>query len=414
MSIDNIKISGHGIKNKSVAERWKSKEWKELACLFIEDNKQSENIKYLLENYINEVAHGIKICMKELKIEKGQIYLSECYKEFLSELEKHGLKVVLVDNKRDFVKKVFDEKTLVHHAETMLALSRSLSEENYIAKKIISLTGDVNNPGIYEIPFGMSLREIINEYGSGTKSEKKIKFVQVGGNTGAIFNEEELDRPFSYSNLIGKGTMIEVAKIEVYNVDSCIVKWCSEKMLENSKETCGKCVYCREGIYQLHKITKDAIEGRGREGDVDLVIELCKIMKVGTSCDFGKSAYNPLYTAIDRFRDEFEKHIDRKICDTLSCISYINYFIDPKVCNGCGKCIDCSQRAIKGGQNFIHIIDQNSCDKCGKCEEVCSMSAVKRYGRIKPKLPLELIEVGSFKEGGLGEKKGLGLGRRRR
>lgn len=413
MSMENIKISGHGIKNNNVLDRWKSREWRELACLFIEDRRQSENIKYLLDSYMNQVIDGIKICMNELRIEKCKIYLSKCYAEFLNELDKYGLEVVLVDNKKDFEKEIFDGDTLVHHSETLLALSRSISEENYIPKKIITLTGDVKNSGVYEIPSGVSLREIINQYGNGTKSEKAIKFVQVGGNTGAVFTEEELDTPFLYSNLMGYGTMLETAKVEVYNIDSCIVKWSFEKMLQNSKESCGKCVYCREGIYQLYRIVKDATEGKGRDGDINLAFEICETMKAGTLCDFGKSAANPLYTGINKFRDEFEKHIDRKICDTLSCISYANYFIDPKDCNGCGECINCPQNAIKGGENLIHVINQDSCDKCGKCEEVCAAKAVKRYGRIKPQLPLEPIEVGSFKEGGLGEKKGLGRRKRK-
>ena len=414
MSMENIKILGHGIKNNSVVERWRSKQWKELACLFIEDNKQSENIKYLLEKYIYEVIDGIKICMKELQIEEGKIYLSECYKDYFSGLEKQGFEVILVHNKKDFEKEVFGKTTLVHNGETMLALSRSLSEENYIPRKIVTITGDVKNPGIYEIPFGRSLREIINEYGNGTKSEKGIKFVQVGGNTGTVFGEEELDTPFLYSNLMGNGTMLETAKIEVYNTDTCIVKWSFQKILDNSKETCGKCVYCREGIYQLYRIIKDATEGKGKDEDINLAFELCDTMKIGTLCDFGKSASNPLYTAINKFRDEFEKHIDRKICSTLNCIAYANYFIDPKVCNGCGDCMDCPQKAIKGGNNLIHIIDMDCCDKCKKCEEICSVKAVKRYSSVKPKLPAEPIEVGSFDEGALGEKKGLGLGRRRR
>lgn len=411
MLIENIKISGYGIKNSKVIDRWKSREWKELACLFIEDNKQSENIKYLLEKYMSQVIDGIKICTKELGIEKVTIYLSDCYRDFSKQLEAYEMEVALVDNKKHFEKKIFNEVTLVHNAETLYALKNSLVEENYIPKKIISIAGDVKNPGIYEIPFGTSLREIINEYGRGTESEKAIKFVQVGGNTGTIFTEEELDTPFLYSNLMGNGTMLEVSKIEVYNIDTCVVNWVTEKMLDNSKETCGKCVYCREGIYQLYKIIKDATEGKGRDGDVELAIELSETIKSGTLCDFGKSASNPLYTAINKFGDEFEKHIDRKICNTLNCIAYANYFIDPKVCNGCGQCIECPENAIKGGNNLIHIIDINACDKCGKCEELCGIKAVKRYGTIKPQLPSEPIEVGSFNES---EKKGLGLGRRRR
>lgn len=414
MSMENIKISGYGIKNNSVIDRWKSGKWKEIACILIEDSRQSENIKYLLEKYMSQVIDGIKISMKILGIEKGKIYLSECYSYFLKQLEEYEFEVVLVDNKKHFEKEVFTETTLVHHGETMLALSCSLSEENYIPKKIILIAGDIKISGIYEIPFGTSLREIINEYGNGTKSEKQIKFVQVGGNTGAVFTEEELDTPFLYDNLMGNGTMLESAKIEIYNTDTCAVQWLAQKMLQNSKETCGKCVYCREGIYQLYKILKDATEGKGRDEDIDLAIELSETMKAGTLCDFGKSASNPLYTVVNKFRDEFEKHIDRKICSTLSCISYANYYIDPKVCNGCNECIECPQKAIKGGTNLIHIIETDSCDKCGKCEEICSIKAVKRYGTIKPHLPLEPIEVGSFNESGLAEKKGLGLGRRRR
>ncbi|MBV7276082.1 4Fe-4S ferredoxin [Clostridium sp. PL3] len=414
MSIENINISGHGIKNNSVTDKWKSKKFKELACLFIEDRRQSENIKYLLENYMEQVIAGIKICIKELGIEKVKIYLSEGYSEFLSQLEKYEIEVVLVGNKKHFEKEVFTDITLVHHAETMLVIGRSLTEKNYIPKKIITVAGDIKNSGVYEIPFGTSLREIINEYGKGSKSEKGIKFVQVGGNTGAVFTEKELETPFIYSNVMGNGTMLETAKLEVYNTDTCVVKWVAGKMLQNSKETCGKCVYCREGIYQLYKIIKDATEGKGRDGDIDLAIELSETMKAGTLCDFGKSASNPLYTGISKFRDEFEKHIDRKICNTLSCTAYVNYFIDPKVCNGCSECIECPQKAIKGGENLIHIIDSDLCDKCGKCEEICSIKAVKRYGTIRPQLPLEPIAVGSYSEGGLGEKKGLGLGRRRR
>ncbi|MBK1809461.1 4Fe-4S ferredoxin [Clostridium sp. YIM B02505] len=413
MIVENIKILGHGIKNSNLMDRWKNREWRELACLFIEDSNQSQNIKYLLEKHMNQVIDGIKICKNELGIEKVKIYLSEFYSDFKVKLEEYEIEVVLVGDKKVFEKEVFNEITLVHNAETFYALKSSL-EENYIPKKIISIAGDVKDSRIYEIPFGISLRQIISEYGGGTKSEKAIKFVQVGGNTGAIFTEEELDTPFLYSNLIGHGTMLEVSKIEVYNVDTCVVDWATQRMLDNSKETCGKCVYCREGIYQLYKIIKDATEGKGKESDISVAMELCETIKIGTLCDFGKSASNPLYTAINKFRDEFEKHIDRKICNTLNCIAYSNYFIDPKVCNGCGDCINCPQEAIKGGNNLIHMIDIDSCDKCKKCEEICKVKAVKRYGSVKPKLPSELIEVGSFDESALSEKKGLGLGRRRR
>ena len=401
MDIESIKISGHGIKGTSTAKRWKSRPWKELACLFIEDRKQSENIGYLLQNYLKEVIEGMNLCIKELKIEKVRIYLSEGYSEFLSELEKYGYEVILSSNSKE----IFSEETLVHHAETFLALSRSLAEENYIPKKILTIAGEVKTPGIYEVPFGKSLREIVSQYGNG--GEKPIKFVQVGGNTGAIFTEDELDIPFTYSKLMGQGTMLEIAKLEVYNAETCIVNWSYNKMLENSKETCGKCVYCREGIYQLYRIIKDATLGRGKEGDIDLAMELCETIEAGTLCDFGKTAANPLHTAIQKFNDEFQKHIERKRCDALVCKNYITYHILGNKCTGCGKCLsNCSQKAIKGGQDMIHVIDQQLCNKCDVCLKICEAGAIVKAGAIKPKTPEEPVAVGSWKEAGLA-KKGL-------
>ncbi|BCN31804.1 NADH-ubiquinone oxidoreductase-F iron-sulfur binding region domain-containing protein [Anaeromicropila herbilytica] len=421
MLLENSTLCGHGLKGHSIRNRWNNKEWNELACLFIEDEKQSENVRYLLERYQKEICNGIIICKKELHINTIKIYISDCYKEYVGQLKEQikqqlgelGYEIIVVTNKKHFEKEVFQELTLVHHAETMLALSRSLNKDD-IPHKVITISGDVKNPGIYEIPYGITLRQIIDEYGKGIKSDKEIKFVQVGGNTGAVFTEEELDTTFEYENLMGYGTMIETAKIEVFPSDTCIVQWAVDKMLYNSKETCGKCVYCREGIYQLYKIMKDATEGKGRDGDIELSIELSETMKTGTLCDFGKSASNPLYTSLHKFRDEFDKHIDRKVCATLSCLAYANLYIDPNACDGCGACMDCPEKAIKGGEKLIHVIDVKACEKCGRCEAICSKKAVKRYGSIKPQLPTEPVEVGSFAAGGLDEKKGLGLGRRRR
>ncbi len=411
--MEDIKICGHGIKGIPTLDRWKNRAWRELACLFVEDNRQSENVKYLLDTYLDQIMDGIRICMKEVNIKDAKIYLSACYSEFLEKLQKYGLEVVVVENKKNAEKEVFREDTLVHHAETMSALSRSFSEENYIPEKIVTIAGDVKTPGVYEIPFGKTLNEIIKEYGNGSSTGKEIQFVQVGGNTGAVFSKEELDTPFTYAGLMGSGTMLETAKVDVYNVESCIVNWSYKKMLENSKETCGKCVYCREGIYQLYRIMQDAVQGKGREGDIELAFELCETMKAGSLCDFGKSAANPLYTAMKKFKEEFEKHIDRKKCSTLSCISYVNFYIDPSVCSGCGTCMTCHKDAIKGGEKLIHIIDEELCDKCGECEKICSIRAVKRYGTIKPQLPSEPAAAGSFAVDGLGAKKGLGRRKRK-
>ena len=412
METDKIGILGHGIKGKPCAERWSSGEWKELVCLFLEDQCESGIAAYLLEHYLDEVISGMEALRDRLQLRSIRALLSKNYGDYEEGFRLRGIQTVLTDDIRGAQKETFKEGVLVHHGETMLALHQCLTEESYVPHKIVAVTGDVAEPGIYEIPFGITLEEIIAKYGKGVTAGKTVKFVSAGGNMGAVFGADELDTPFTYSSLLKEGTMLEAAKIEVFSNDTCIVDWTCKRMLLNSRKTCGTCVYCREGIYQLFRILQDATEGKGREGDCSVMMEICDTLKTGTLCDIGRTAAAPLTTAMKKFGEEFEKHIDRKICQSLSCISYVNFYIDPAVCNGCGDCMACPRHAVRGGENLIHIIDTDRCTKCERCTEVCKRNAVKRYGTVKPVLPDEPAQVGSFSADGNGMKKGLGRRRR--
>nr|WP_314462017.1 NADH-ubiquinone oxidoreductase-F iron-sulfur binding region domain-containing protein [uncultured Clostridium sp.] len=412
METDRIGIFGHGIKGRPSAERWSSREWKELICLFPEDQSESGNAKYLLEHYLDEVISGMEALRDRLELSSIRALLSRNYEIFEEKFRLRGIQTELTDDMKGAQKEIFKEGVLVHHGETMLALHRYLTDENYVPHKIVALTGDVMEPGIYEIPFGITLEEIITKYGKGVTAGKTVKFVSAGGSMGAVYGADELDTPFTYSSLLKEGTMLETAKLEVFSNDTCIVDWTCKRMLLNSRKTCGTCVYCREGIYQLFRILQDAAEGKGRDGDLSVMKEICDTLKAGTLCDIGRTAAVPLFTAMKKFGEEFEKHIDRKICQSLSCISYVKFYIDPAVCSGCGDCMACPEHAVRGGENLIHIIDTDLCTKCEMCTKVCMRNAVRRYGTVKPILPSEPAQVGSFSGESNGMKKGLGRKRR--
>jgi ferredoxin len=144
------------------------------------------------------------------------------------------------------------------------------------------------------------------------------------------------------------------------------------------EESCGKCVPCREGILQMHYILQRICEGKGKEGDIELLEELSNVMKEASLCGLGTTAPNPVLSTIRYFRDEYEAHIKDKKCPAGVCKELITYYIDEKMCKGCGLCKkNCPQGAISGELKQVHKIEETKCIKCGICKESCKFEAVK-------------------------------------
>jgi len=158
----------------------------------------------------------------------------------------------------------------------------------------------------------------------------------------------------------------------VMDESSCMVDIAKYFLTFTQAESCGKCIMCRFGTKQMLDILEDIVHGDGRDGDIELLLEIGAAVKDGSLCALGGTAPNPVLTTIRYFRDEYEAHIADKRCPALFCKSLISYYIDPEKCAGCGICLRaCPAEAIRGGKRLVHVIDQSKCTRCGTCLEVC-------------------------------------------
>ena len=256
----------------------------------------------------------------------------------------------------------------------------SIGTESSKGTKIFSLVGKITNTGLVEVPMGMTLRDIIYKIGGGIPGGKKFKAVQTGGPSGGCIPEELLDLEVGFDELSKAGSMMGSGGMIVLDEDTCMVDVARYFINFLTDESCGKCVPCREGLRQMHKILTNITEGKGKEGDIELLQDLAETAVEASLCALGKSAPNPFLSTLRYFRDEYEAHIKEKRCPALSCKQLIAYHIDPDKCQACMICLrKCPADAIDGGKKKIHIIDQEKCTNCGTCFEVCP----PRFGAVE-------------------------------
>jgi len=238
--------------------------------------------------------------------------------------------------------------------------------------KIFSLVGKVNNTGLVEVPFGISLRDIIFKIGGGIRNGKKFKAVQTGGPSGGVIPERDLDSPVDFDVLTKLGSIMGSGGMVVMDEDTCMVDVARYFVNFLCDESCGKCLPCREGLKQARKILNDIVAGKGKEGDIEKLEEIAEVTSVASLCALGQTAANPMLTTIRHFRNEYEAHIKEKRCPALVCRGLVSYYIDPKKCNACTICFrNCPAGAISGEKMKIHVIDQSKCTKCGTCYDMC-------------------------------------------
>ncbi len=256
-----------------------------------------------------------------------------------------------------------------------------IGTESSKGTKIFSLVGKIKNTGLVEVPMGMTLADIIYKIGGGVPNGKKFKAVQTGGPSGGCIPEQLLNLRVGFDELSDAGSMMGSGGMIVMDEDNCMVDVARYFINFLTEESCGKCVPCREGLRQMHRILTRICDGKGSDGDIETLQDLSEVACEASLCALGKSAPNPFLSTLRYFRDEYEAHIKEKRCTALSCKELISYWIDPGKCKACLICMrKCPAQAIEGGKKEIHVIDQEKCDTCGVCLDVCParFDAVKK------------------------------------
>lgn len=323
--------------------------------------------RFIIENDIYSLLEGMIISGYTVNATKGYIYLREEYRRFLpymqnaiDNMKKNGYLgenikdsgynfeieiflgagayicgegTALIESiegktgkprtKPPYTKQngLFYKPTLLINVETLTAIKAMMKDgiENFTkygtkkspGTKLVSLCGNVVKPGVYEVPFGTTAREIIYDLGGGIKNEKNFNFLQLGGNPGPVLREDFLDVPITYEDLkernitLGSGAILVVD--ETYN----FLDFMDAVQNFFVHESCGKCTPCRKGNTKIMHIIQKIKNGDATQSDLDRIVSTGELMELTSSCGLGKTAAVPILSMLDNFKDEIELLIDK-------------------------------------------------------------------------------------------------------
>ena len=287
------------------------------------------------------------------------------------------------------VKGLWGKPTNINNVETFANIPWIINNgaEQYAAfgsdknrgTKVFALAGKIAKSGLAEVPLGLTINEIIFDIGGGIKGGKKFKAVQMGGPSGGCIPADMGDTRIEYEEILKKGAIMGSGGMIVLDETTCMVDLAKYFLSFTQNESCGKCTFCRVGTKRMLEILTRITEGKGREGDVELLLDLGSKIRESSLCGLGQGAPNPVLTTIRYFRDEYDAHIREKKCPAHNCKALLTYTIIPDKCTGCTACArKCPVDAISGEKKKVHLIDQDKCIKCGACFNTCRFDAIEK------------------------------------
>jgi NADH:ubiquinone oxidoreductase subunit F (NADH-binding)/(2Fe-2S) ferredoxin len=253
----------------------------------------------------------------------------------------------------------------------------ALGTEKSKGTKTFAIAGDVVHTGLIEVPFGITLRDVVFDVGGGIKDGKQFKAIQTGGPMGGCLTAEHLDLPLDYEALTAAGSMMGSGGLIIMDDETCMVDMARFFMEFTQDESCGKCTPCRVGTRRILEILEKICAGKGQPGDLEMLEDLCFEVTKNSLCGLGQGAPNPVISMMKHFRAEYEAHIYEKKCPARVCKALIHYEIQAPTCTGCTVCSrNCPVEAISGERRQAHIIDIDKCIRCGICVQVCNFNAI--------------------------------------
>jgi len=219
--------------------------------------------------------------------------------------------------------------TLLNNVETFGNIAPIISQgsdwyagigtEKSKGTKLFALAGNVENTGLVEVPMGITLREIVFDIGGGIPNGLAFKAAQTGGPSGGCIPSEHLDTPVDYDSLRALGSIMGSGGLIVMDEKSCMVDVAKFFMEFCMDESCGKCVPCRVGTVQMHRILEKVTQGSATDLDLKNLEDLCRLVAETSLCGLGQTAPNPVLSTLRYFRDEYEAHIKDRVCPAGVC-----------------------------------------------------------------------------------------------
>ncbi|MDF1579320.1 MAG: NADH-quinone oxidoreductase subunit NuoF [Desulfuromonadales bacterium] len=254
----------------------------------------------------------------------------------------------------------------------------SIGTEGTKGTKIFALTGKVKHTGLVEVPAGTTMKEVIYDVCGGILNNRKFKAVQAGGPSGGCLPTEALDAEVDYDSLIKAGAMMGSGGLVVMDETTCMVDIARFFLNFTRVESCGKCIPCRIGLKIMLEILERITQGKGREGDIELLQDMAFDIKKSSLCGLGQTAPNPVLSTIRYFRSEYETHIREKECPSHSCKPLLHFKVIDDKCKKCGVCPKvCPVDAIRWEKGQVAFIDIDKCTECTSCYDACRFMAIE-------------------------------------
>lgn len=263
---------------------------------------------------------------------------------------------------------------------------RSIGMKECPGTKIFSISGRSRISGLVEVPMGTTFETIVNDITGGVNRGRKLKAIHLGGPLGCVLPAEMMDLEVTYETLKENGLVMGSGGILVLDDRSCVVDLVRYFMEYVDRQSCGKCIPCREGTRRMAEIMQ-GICSKPSEAPEQSALErfrgviemetLADVMKDTSLCGLGQNASNPVVSSLRFFRDDYEEHVFDRKCTAGICTRLRSWYIDVDLCTGCSICARrCPAEAIIGTPRHPYFIVQDKCTGCGVCYEVCKFSAV--------------------------------------
>ena len=327
----------------------------------------------LVKAELKGLLNGLKIFQNLLGAKKAILVVPEhCLNEACKLAEEYNVELIA----EEFLQvRAFEHAVCIHYSTLLNADRCSTAKEPC---RWLSINGQP----LREVSCSISLSALI--------PEEKVKAIRIGH---GFYPPDILNKRLDEIEFIEDGC------IDVLQDNDCLVQAVLQETQNLRNVSCGICTFCREGLFQVESTLKGLQKPGTDKAQLELMKELGEAMICSGLCSVGAQAAVPVLTALEHFSGELSAHCGKGKCPAGACKAFLDVFIDPQKCEGCGDCIDvCPEDCIEGKSGYISMIDEFDCSKCGKCVDVCPNGAAQFSGGRKPKLPERLTKVGRFKK----------------